>query len=540
MDGATPLHEAALVGWGPMIQLLIHFQAPLNAANKKGETPLIYACRAGHTEAVAILLRAGADPLLSSQNGNCLDISPPGSLIRDLVEPFFKEQASEPVPGVRREKIICARFYKDLPPWVKQQLTRMGISEEQATKHFKATIHIFRQVTGTRILLFPPLSEMGLVRRDDVYKHYRFLDQVAKGGFGAIFLAKRKRSSSIPPTERAPSLSTIPTQPTGRVTGASSTGTTTTVGGLSINPPSSVISITTPTGSATASGSGTNNSSKGQSKSSSSGSTSGSIRGVRYAIKEIKCRTSKDIKRALREVAILARVNHPNIVHFIEAFFQHNHFWLVQEFLQGGSLKAVLDHTTMEESLIAHITQKTIAALAFLHSRGFVHRDIKPSNIMLSILGEVKLIDFGLCLDVSMGPIIHRAGTCWYMPPEIILARQHSYPADIWSMGITIIEMCQNSPPFISFGEAGSLFRTATGEMPVLKNPAMYSAGLSDFLSQCLQFDPEQRTPAHRLLRNSWLVNTACSMSVVEDLVQRIFVTTALSSAITGISTGRR
>ena len=219
---------------------------------------------------------------------------------------------------------------------------------------------------------------------------------------------------------------------------------------------------------------------------------------------------------------------------FEEAYFLHNQFWVVQEYLHGGSLKTVLDSAVLQERFIAHVALCLLRALSYLHSSGLVHRDVKPSNVMLTLSGEVKLIDFGLCLDVSMGPVIHRAGTCWYMAPEVILAHQHAYPADIWSAGITIYEMCGSGPPFSQFGEAQSLFRTATGEIPRLKNPSQFSPLLSDLLERCFKFDPDDRAEAFRLIEHPWITSNQCSPAYIEEIVARIFLASAISSVMSG------
>lgn len=430
----------------------------MNVCARNGDTPLIYAVRMDRCDVAELLLRAGADASLVGIDGSCVQLAQ-SQRMRDITQPFFDSHESR-----KAEKIVYARCYAELPRPIKDHLNKLGIGEEQAVRHFKTTIHIYRQITGQKILMFVPPSEAALVRKDDVSKYYQVFEQAAKGGFGAIFVAKRSSKSPRIDTQAA-------------------------------------------------------------------------WTGVRYAIKEIKCKTQKDYKRALREVTILARVDHPNIVRFEEAFYHNNSFWVVQEYLHGGSLKNVLDNVRLEERFIAHISQKLFLALAYLHSRGLAHRDVKPSNVMLSTRGEVKLIDFGLCLDVSMGPVIHRAGTCWYMPPEVIRARQHSYPADIWSVGITILEMCQNAPPFAVFGEAGSLFRTAIGEIPSLKHPSQFSAALQDLLDQCLQLEPEARGEAYRLAAHPWLISAACPTSAIEEMLQKIFLANVISAVMSGPTT---
>ncbi|MDP2435589.1 MAG: protein kinase [archaeon] len=487
MDGITPLHDAAFRGCPELVQMLVELRAPLNSPTKRGDTPLMFAARAGRRESALVLLRAGADCLASGNEGTCMDLAGSAGM-QELIQPFYESQQAQ-----KREPVIYARFFADLPEEVKEQIRRLGITEEQAARHYKATLHIIRQVKGIKVLMFPPLFEMGLVRKEDVFTCYRLLEQSARGGFGSIFVGK-KRSQ---PSTSSPSLNSSDRQSSSSSSTSSSNSTT----------PSS----------------------------SSSPSTSLNARShARYAMKEIKCKTQKDVKRALREVSILARIHHPNVVRFEEAFFLHNQFWVIQEYLQGGSLKLVLDTVVLEEKFMAHITTCLLRALTYVHSIGLVHRDVKPSNIMLTLAGDVKLIDFGLCLDVSMGPVIHRAGTCWYMAPEVILGRAHSYPVDIWSAGITVYEMCGSGPPFVDFGEAMSLFKTATGETPRLKNPSRFSPLLSDMLERCFKFDPEDRAEAFRLIEHPWITSNICNPADVEEMVARIFLANTISSVMSG------
>jgi len=99
------------------------------------------------------------------------------------------------------------------------------------------------------------------------------------------------------------------------------------------------------------------------------------------------------------------------------------------------------------ERHIAYVSREILKALTYLHSRNFVHRDLKSGNVMMSIEGHIKLIDFGLCCDVTEGPRLQMLGSPYWIPPEMIRKKPHSCPADIWSFAVCVLEMYLKEPP---------------------------------------------------------------------------------------------
>jgi Protein kinase domain/Ankyrin repeats (3 copies) len=382
-DGVTSLHDAAFSGCAEVLHLLLNFHAPLDARNNAGETPLHFASRGNRVENARVLLTAGADATIKGHEGTCVDVAT-GEAMRELLEPFLECQKEQ-----KRDSIVVARYYKDLPDKYKRLIGKMGISDEEATQHYKAVLHIVRQVSGTKIALFRPWSDMALVRREDVRRYYKFVERSARGGFGSVYFARPLPLRLSSDGHR--SAASLVKDSIGAANDDDDDDD-------DVGAAPSPMSQSVPASSSVPGSAGARKGSDGASSSSSSAAaaaTSSEMSGSTLsllldaserdridipesvAIKQIKCKTAKDVKRALREVTMLARLNHPNIVRFHEAFFMHNEFWLIQEYLQGGSLKTVLDCVRLDERQTAHIAHKVFRALAHLHARGLVHRDLK-------------------------------------------------------------------------------------------------------------------------------------------------------------------
>lgn len=130
------------------------------------------------------------------------------------------------------------------------------------------------------------------------------------------------------------------------------------------------------------------------------------------AIKRVAYITSKDKRKALQEVRFLRYCGvHPNIVGLHRAHLVKEEVWMVMEYLEGATLMQAVSVHKFSEVQIAYIARYVLKALIFLHEHKIAHRDLKSSNIMLTCSGSVKVIDLGLCTDISQGELTHMVGS---------------------------------------------------------------------------------------------------------------------------------
>jgi len=208
------------------------------------------------------------------------------------------------------------------------------------------------------------------------------------------------------------------------------------------------------------------------------------------------------------------------------------------ELCDGGSAADIYQDTEhhLAEDEIQLICRESLKGLAYLHSVGFIHRDIKGANIMVKRDGAVKLIDFGVSGKVSPSSPTRRTfiGTPYWMAPEVIENKISPSPydvkADVWSMGITLIELAQADPPLSDIHPMKALFQIPYRNPPTLAKPDKWSADFSDFLAKCLVKKPKDRWSVDQLLAHPWL-STCKSSQVLVDLVDKYLVAKAIRDA---------
>eukprot|EP01102_Stenamoeba_stenopodia_P002402 TRINITY_DN12221_c0_g1_i1.p1 TRINITY_DN12221_c0_g1~~TRINITY_DN12221_c0_g1_i1.p1 ORF type:complete len:853 (-),score=167.69 TRINITY_DN12221_c0_g1_i1:79-2637(-) len=222
--------------------------------------------------------------------------------------------------------------------------------------------------------------------------------------------------------------------------------------------------------------------------------------GAFVAIKQITTRglPKGQLGSIMSELQLLKELKHPNIVQYIALIETREHVNFVLEYIEGGSLEALLKKFgRMPETLIVRYTQQILSGLQYLHSRNVIHRDIKCGNILITKDGTVKLADFGIATKLSSDAGPDAAGSPYWMAPEIIELRGACTASDIWSLGCTMIELITGDPPFSEMGPMAALF--AMVEQPYPPIPTT-SPIMRSFLMKCFIRDVTERWSATRLL----------------------------------------
>ncbi|XP_064105759.1 myosin-IIIb-like isoform X3 [Macrobrachium nipponense] len=216
---------------------------------------------------------------------------------------------------------------------------------------------------------------------------------------------------------------------------------------------------------------------------------------------------------------------HPNLPAFHGIFLkkgpkmEEDQAWIVMELCPRGSVTDLVQALIrrgqrLTEEQIGYILKETIDAMVYLHENHCMHRDIKGHNILLTNHGAIKLVDFGVSshLSSTWGRRNTSVGTPYWMAPEVIACEQqldYSYDVrcDVWSLGITALELADGEPPLSEIHPMRALFQIPRNPPPQLDRPVEWSLQFNDFISECLVKDFEQRPIAKELLHHPFIKN---------------------------------
>ncbi|XP_071442093.1 serine/threonine-protein kinase 3 [Hetaerina americana] len=225
------------------------------------------------------------------------------------------------------------------------------------------------------------------------------------------------------------------------------------------------------------------------------------------AIKQVPVDT--DLQEIIKEISIMQQCDSTYVVKYYGSYFKNTDLWIVMEYCGAGSVSDImrLRKKTLTEDEIAAILSDTLKGLEYLHLRRKIHRDIKAGNILLNTEGHAKLADFGVAgqLTDTMAKRNTVIGTPFWMAPEVIQEIGYDCVADIWSLGITALEMAEGKPPYGDIHPMRAIFMIPTKPPPSFREPDRWSPELIDFVSRCLVKNPEERAPASELLRHEFV-----------------------------------
>ncbi|CAO3645590.1 unnamed protein product [Cunninghamella echinulata] len=220
------------------------------------------------------------------------------------------------------------------------------------------------------------------------------------------------------------------------------------------------------------------------------------IRGstAQLALKRCKLDNDKEYRAAIvRELRIMS-TGHKNLIKLKEAAVYKNDIWMAMD-LMRCSVFTVLCCRGLPEEYSIYIVREVLNALSYLHNKGFIHRDVKCENLLISQQGEVKLADFGLATSTKYENR-ERLGTAKWMAPEVIKEISYDEKIDLWSLGITLIEMQDRVPPLYDLKDEDEVFEKILDQPSptfTYSYPSIYCTGLVAWL---LEESPKNRPTA--------------------------------------------
>ena len=236
--------------------------------------------------------------------------------------------------------------------------------------------------------------------------------------------------------------------------------------------------------------------------------------GYIMAIKSMPFDVNSEAATNLRkEINVFKHCDHPNVVRYFGCYdYGEDSIWLIMEYCSGGSIYDRLrgincEKTVFDELMIATVIRSVLEGLDHMHERGFIHRDIKGGNILLDAFSNPKVVDFGLAAHIGGGDSADQmVGTPLFMAPEVVSGEEHDYTADVWSLGVTCLEMADGKPPWINDHLMRVMYKIVHEDPPGLRDPSKWSENFVNFIKACLVKDPKKRPTCKDLLQHPFIL----------------------------------
>jgi serine/threonine-protein kinase OSR1/STK39 len=236
------------------------------------------------------------------------------------------------------------------------------------------------------------------------------------------------------------------------------------------------------------------------------------------------------------EISIMCQLHHPNVVKIKTSFVDGQDLWIVMELLDAGSCAQLIKQFAptgfKDEGLIATILKESLQGLVYFHKDGHIHRDLKAGNILIRRNGDVLLADFGVAGtlmengDRKKNRQTFTGTPCW-MAPEV-MEHTHGYDAkaDIWSFGITALELAYGRAPYAKFQPMKVMLKTLQEDPPTAEiyhdNSYVFSKSFHEMVSKCLRKDPKKRISAAKLMEHKFFKSAKDNKYIVEKLVKQV------------------
>lgn len=247
--------------------------------------------------------------------------------------------------------------------------------------------------------------------------------------------------------------------------------------------------------------------------------------GFFFAVKEVSLldqgiQGRQSVYQLEQEISLLSQFQHENIVQYLGTEKDDNRLYIFLELVTKGSLANLYQKYQLRDSQVSAYTRQILSGLMYLHRRNVVHRDIKCANILVDVSGSVKLADFGLAKATKLNDIKSCKGTAFWMAPEVVNRKNSGYglPADIWSLGCTVLEMLSSRVPYSHLEGMQALFRIGKGEPPPI--PKTLSRDAQDFILKCLRVNPDDRPTASQLLDHPFVKRLSFPSPVSPQLLR--------------------
>eukprot|EP00285_Hemiselmis_virescens_P018623 CAMPEP_0173404200 /NCGR_PEP_ID=MMETSP1356-20130122/58765_1 /TAXON_ID=77927 ORGANISM="Hemiselmis virescens, Strain PCC157" /NCGR_SAMPLE_ID=MMETSP1356 /ASSEMBLY_ACC=CAM_ASM_000847 /LENGTH=519 /DNA_ID=CAMNT_0014364837 /DNA_START=41 /DNA_END=1597 /DNA_ORIENTATION=- len=257
--------------------------------------------------------------------------------------------------------------------------------------------------------------------------------------------------------------------------------------------------------------------------------SSGFVRKARWrakesivAVKVINVFEAEKRKQMMQEILMMCDMHCDALITFEGAFYNEGTINVVLEYMTAGSLEDLVELSGggIPETILGYMSEQIVDGMAFMHARKQVHRDFKPCNVLVHHNGCVKISDFGVSaeLDSSLVKCTTFVGTFLYMSPERFGSEPYSFPSDIWSLGLTLMQCATGEYPYLrNSGKAyWELMDAIVKKEPPTLPENGYSSGLEQFLSSCLQKDQKSR-PTAQELRNHPFIASNCATTPADQ-----------------------